>query len=100
MGRKYEHKAAASFTICLAELQWLAEYSDRLKIKKSEVVNKLIREAMLNDKTDVAEKEGAPAYCKHCNEWPKHDVDTLECLECGNYNERLAARLKEKGIIK
>ena len=58
MGRKYEHKAAASFTICLAELQWLAEYSDRNKMKKSEVVNKLIRDAMILDKQEVKKEKG------------------------------------------
>ena len=52
MGRKSEFKAAKSFTICMSELSWLAEYSERTKQKASVVVNKLLREAMIKDKTD------------------------------------------------
>ena len=55
MGRKYEHKASKSFTICLAELSWLAEYSDRVKKKQSVVVNELIRTAMNADRTAETE---------------------------------------------
>ena len=100
MGRNYEHKASKSFTICLAELAWLAEYSDRMNKKQSVVVNELIRTAMNADRTAETEETGAPQYCPTCNAWPLHDVDTLTCMECDTFNERLYERLKEKGIRK
>ena len=100
MGRKYEHKAGKAFTICLAELSWLAEYSDRVNKKQSVVVNDLIREAMNKDRTEEAEQKGATEYCPTCNAWPLHDVETLICKECHTFNEKLYDRLKEKGIRK
>jgi hypothetical protein len=98
MPRKYEHKAAKSFTICLAELSWLAEYADRTKTKQSVIVNKLIREAMNNDRAEEAEEKGAEAYCPTCGSWNLHNVKTLVCHECNTFNEMKANQLKEKGI--
>lgn len=99
MGRKYEHKASKSFTICLAELAWLAEYADRVNKKQSVVVNNLIREAMTKDKNEEAEVKGAEAYCPTCVGWTLHDVKTLICNKCNKFNEHKAEQLKEKGIF-
>jgi 5-methylcytosine-specific restriction endonuclease McrA len=100
MGRKYEHKASKSFTICLAELAWLGEYSDRVNKKQSVVVNDLIRKAMKEDRAEEAEVKGAEAYCPTCGAWTLHDVKTLICHECNTFNEMKANQLKEKGIRK
>ena len=98
MGRKNEFKAAKSFTICMAELAWLAEYSERTNQKASVVVNRLLREAMLKDKEEKIIETGPEVYCKDCNNWHPHNVKTLICSGCNNLNEQLQARLKKKKI--
>ena len=98
MGRKNEFKATKSFTITMSELSWLAEYSERTKLPASLVVNKLIREAMLADKTAVSIEKGPEVYCKDCNDWHPHNVDTLVCSGCNKLNKQLETRLKKKNI--
>jgi len=98
MSRKNEFKAAKSFTICMSELSWLAEYSARTKQKASVVVNKLLREAMLKDKEIEMIEKGPEVYCKDCNNWHPHDVKTLVCSGCNNLNKQLESRLKTKKI--
>jgi len=91
MGRKPEFKATKSFTMGLRELAWLKEYSERRNEKASAIVNKLIREAMLEDVHTETERKlrGPIAYCTGCSkqrefEQVQHDdqVSWL-CFECG-----------------
>ena len=91
MGRKYDFKAAKSFTLGLQELAWLAKYSAEKKLKASEVVNKLIRTAMQEDHQEEKEQKqrGPIAYCTGCStqrefEQVQHDKQvTWLCFECG-----------------
>ena len=87
MGRKNEFKATKSFTITMSELSWLAEYSDRTNQKASAVVNRLIREAMLKDKTDP-NRDTTPASCDTCDAWTPHNKHFV-CLECKEVNTKL-----------
>ena len=94
MGRKAEFKAAKSFTLGLSELAWLAEYSVTHKKKASEVVNRLLREAMLKDKSEkVKESKTHEAYCKTCNDWLGHNLDMI-CTGCDQLNEQFKRRVE------
>ena len=93
MRRKNEFKATKSFTITMSELSWLAEYSERTNQKASVVVNKLIREAMLADKTDP-NRQTSGASCDNCDAWTPHTVDMI-CTECNELNKKLKQRIAE-----
>ena len=94
MGRKKEFKAAKSFTLGLSELAWLEEYSFTNKKKASEVVNKLIREAMLENKTEKAKEANThEAYCSNCNDWTPNNLDMI-CTKCNKLNEQLKRRVE------
>ena len=94
MGRKAEFKAAKSFTLGLSELAWLAEYSVTHKKKASEVVNRLLREAMLKDKSEkVKEAKTHEAYCSNCNDWTPNNLDMI-CTGCDQLNEQLKRRVE------
>ena len=87
MGRKYDFKAAKSFTLGLQELAWLAKYSAEKKMKASEVVNNLIRKAMQKDnKEEKKQKQRGPlAFCTSCmkrTEFEQVENNWL-CFECG-----------------
>jgi ribosomal protein L10 len=92
MGRKYDFKAAKSFTLGLQELAWLAKYSAEKKMKASEVVNNLIRKAMQKDNKEEKEQKlrGPLAFCTQCMKRTEFkqvkDEQLLEhwlCFECG-----------------
>ena len=87
MGRKYDFKAAKSFTLGLQELAWLAKYSAEKKLKASEVVNKLIRTAMQEDHQEEKEQKqrGPIAYCTGCSKQREFNQvkDNWLCFECG-----------------
>jgi len=94
MGRKAEFKAAKSFTLGLSELAWLSEYSLTNNMKASEVVNRLLREAMLNDKSEkIKEAKTHEAYCSNCNDWTPNNLDMI-CTKCNKLNEQLKRRVE------
>ena len=86
MGRKYDFKAAKSFTLGLQELAWLAKYSAEKKLKASEVVNKLIRTAMQADNKEEKEQKlrGPIAYCTGCSKQTEFEQvkDKWLCVIC------------------
>ena len=86
MGRKYDFKAAKSFTLGLQELAWLAKHSADKKKKASEVVNKLIRTAMLEDNVEEKKKIalGPIAYCTGCSKQTEFEQvkDKWLCVIC------------------
>jgi len=87
MGRKYDFKAAKSFTLGLQELAWLAKHSAEKKMKASEVMNKLLRTAMLEDNVEEKKKvaRGPLAYCTGCSKQSEFESvkDKWLCFECG-----------------
>tara|TARA_Y100000310_G_C20397567_1_gene675808 strand:- start:102 stop:413 length:312 start_codon:yes stop_codon:yes gene_type:complete len=87
MGRKYDFKAAKSFTLGLQELAWLAKHSADKKKKASEVVNLLIRKAMQADNTKEKKKKarGPIAFCTVCMKRTEFQnvKDNWLCFECG-----------------
>jgi uncharacterized paraquat-inducible protein A len=94
MGRRNEFKVAKSFTICMAEIAWLAEYCERTKQKASVVVNKLLREAMVKDKTDP-NRQTSGASCDKCDAWTPHTVDMI-CTKCNKLNEKLKEKIESQ----
>ena len=86
MGRKYDFKAAKSFTLGLQELAWLAKHSADHKLKASEVVNTLIRKAMQADNKEEKKKIalGPIAYCTGCSKQTEFEQvkDKWLCVIC------------------
>ena len=86
MGRKYDFKAAKSFTLGLQELAWLAKHSATNKLKASEVVNTLIRKAMQADNKEEKKKIalGPIAYCTGCSKQTEFEQvkDKWLCVIC------------------
>jgi len=86
MGRKYDFKAAKSFTLGLQELAWLAKHSADNKLKASEVVNTLIRKAMQADNKEEKKKIalGPIAYCTGCSKQTEFEQvkDKWLCVIC------------------
>ena len=68
MGRKNEMKVSKAFTIGLEEAAFIAMESDRLSLKVSAFVNRLIRKAMLEAQDKEQIKHKPSGKCHKCNE--------------------------------
>ena len=80
MGRKNEMKVSKAFTIGLEEAAYIAMESDRLSLKVSAFVNKLIRKAMLEAQAKEQIKHKPSAKCFKCNEYRGYDLVNKEWL--------------------
>lgn len=97
MGRQKEFKVGKSFTFGLQELAWLAKHCHDKKIKGSEFMNKLLREAMTEDKVEkVKESNTQVVHCMTCNDWEPHGVLDMICTGCNQVNQLLKERVEEK----
>ena len=74
MGRKNEMKVSKAFTIGLEEAAYIAMESDRLSLKVSAFVNRLIRKAMLEAQGKEQIKHKPSGKCHTCNEYRGYDL--------------------------
>jgi len=96
MGRQKEFKVGKSFTFGISELAWLAKHCHEKKIKGSEFMNKLLRNAMLEDKEEqVKESNTQIVHCMLCNDYLPHTLDMI-CTGCNQINQLLKKRVEEK----
>jgi Zn finger protein HypA/HybF involved in hydrogenase expression len=80
MGRKNEMKVSKAFTIGLEEAAFIAMESDRLSLKVSAFVNKLIRKAMLEALGKEQKKHKPSGKCHKCNEYRGYDLVDMDWL--------------------
>ena len=80
MGRKNEMKVSKAFTIGLEEAAFIAMESDRLSLKVSAFVNRLIRKAMLEAQGKEQIKHKPAGKCHKCNEYRGYDLVGKEWL--------------------
>ena len=80
MGRKNEMKVSKAFTIGLSEAAFIQMESDRLSLKVSAFVNKLLRKAMLEAHGKEQIKHKPSGKCFKCNEYRGYDLVDMEWL--------------------
>jgi len=80
VGRKNEMKVSKAFTIGLEEAAFIAMESERLSLKVSAFVNKLIRKAMLKARGEEQKKYKPSGKCFECNEYRGYDLVEKEWL--------------------